>query len=108
MSVPWRLVVLILVYVALDLSLPAMPGAFVFDAGASIESVQRSRAHDVAAAVADPVIARDRREPATVAAAEPLTPSAEIRRLAPVPTRLRSGRHMTTTPESPRPAEDPH
>ena len=36
---PWRLLVLaILVYVTLDLSLPAMPGAFVFEPEDSAES----------------------------------------------------------------------
>ena len=33
----------ILVYVALDLSLPTMPGAFVFDAADSVESVGGGR-----------------------------------------------------------------
>jgi hypothetical protein len=36
-------VVPILLYVALDLSLPAMPGAFVFDARDSVESTKESR-----------------------------------------------------------------
>lgn len=36
----------LLVYVTLDLSLPSMPGAFVFDAGDSVESVQMSRARE--------------------------------------------------------------
>lgn len=31
-------------YVALDLSLPSMPGAFVFDPGDSVESLQGNRA----------------------------------------------------------------
>jgi hypothetical protein len=33
----------LLVYVTLDLSLPAMPGAFVFDPSASVESAQMNR-----------------------------------------------------------------
>jgi hypothetical protein len=32
-----------LVYVALDLSLPAMPGAFVFDPAGSVDSIEVSR-----------------------------------------------------------------
>jgi hypothetical protein len=32
--------VAVLLYVGLDLSLPMMPGAFVFDVGDSVESVQ--------------------------------------------------------------------
>jgi hypothetical protein len=34
------LLLAVLVYVALDLSLPAMPGAFVFEAGDSVEGAQ--------------------------------------------------------------------
>jgi hypothetical protein len=33
----------LLIYVTLDLSLPAMPGAFVFEADESIESLQSAR-----------------------------------------------------------------
>jgi hypothetical protein len=35
--------VAVLLYVSLDLSLPMMPGAFVFDVGDSVESVQIHR-----------------------------------------------------------------
>lgn len=35
--------VAVLLYVGLDLSLPMMPGAFVFDVGDSVESVQTHR-----------------------------------------------------------------
>ena len=37
------LLVLVLVYVGLDLCLPGMPGAFVFDPAGSIESVEVAR-----------------------------------------------------------------
>ena len=37
------LVLVVLVYVALDLSSPAIPGAFVFEPGDSVESVARAR-----------------------------------------------------------------
>lgn len=37
------LLLALLVYVALDLSLPAMPGAFVFDVAGSVEGAQRGR-----------------------------------------------------------------
>ena len=37
------LLLAILVYVALDLSLPAMPGAFVFEPGDSVEGAQVAR-----------------------------------------------------------------
>jgi hypothetical protein len=43
--VRWRSCILaVLVYVALDLSLPAMPGAFVFEIDHTVESTQDSRA----------------------------------------------------------------
>ena len=40
MKIRPALLLAILLYVALDLSLPAMPGAFVFDATDSVESTQ--------------------------------------------------------------------
>lgn len=107
MIVSRRLVVLILVYIALDLSLPAMPGAFVFDATQSVESVQRSRSQDVAAAVSGPVVARDRRDSVTVDDTALVKPFAETRRLAPMATRPRPVR-QTTTPDFPPPSEDSH
>jgi hypothetical protein len=39
----------LLVYVTLDLSLPAMPGAFVFDVDESVESTHPGRGRTVAA-----------------------------------------------------------
>jgi hypothetical protein len=42
-SCRWELFVAILLYVTLDLSLPAMPGAFVFDAADSVESAGGGR-----------------------------------------------------------------
>ena len=38
-----RLLFVVLIYVSLDLSLPSMPGAFVFDPGDSVESVHAGR-----------------------------------------------------------------
>jgi len=51
------LLLAVLVYVTLDLSLPAMPGAFVFEAAESVEST-RSRARSAAEAVVLPAAAR--------------------------------------------------
>jgi hypothetical protein len=74
----------ILIYVALDLSLPMMPGAFVFEADASVESVQGSRGRaGVDVAVAAPP-ALDRLTPAL--------PGAAVVR----PTRLRQARPPVT------------
>jgi hypothetical protein len=51
------LLLAILVYVTLDLSLAGMPGAFVFDAADSVESVHRPRARGAATLVAVPATA---------------------------------------------------
>ncbi len=70
------LLVAILLYVTLDLSLPAMPGAFVFDSSDSVESTQiRARAaveivalpapvRDAFALSRPPLDVKDRRTPA--------------------------------------------
>jgi hypothetical protein len=50
----------ILIYVSLDLSLPAMPGAFVFETADSAEGAQ-VRARAAAEIVALPALARDPR-----------------------------------------------
>ena len=50
----------LLLYVTLDLSLPAMPGAFVFEAGDSVESVQASRSRHPAAILVLPAPAAAR------------------------------------------------
>jgi hypothetical protein len=42
-----------LVYVSLDLSLPSMPGAFVFDPADSVESVQNGRARPGISAISE-------------------------------------------------------
>ena len=48
------LIVALLVYVALDLSIPTMPGAFGFDPDDSIESVYQTRARAAAEAMIPP------------------------------------------------------
>jgi hypothetical protein len=52
------LVLVILIYVTLDLSLPAMPGAFVFEPADSAESTQ-GRARAAAKTVGLPALAPD-------------------------------------------------
>lgn len=49
----------LLVYVALDLSLPAMPGAFVFEAADSVESVQGQRSRVDRGPAVQPGITRE-------------------------------------------------
>lgn len=48
-----------LVYIALDLSLPAMPGAFVFETADSVESVRSHRGRTDAEPAALPDVARE-------------------------------------------------
>ena len=60
MAHPRRLVLAVLIYVTLDLSLPGMPGAFVFEPESSAESTQ-VRARAAAETVALPALAADPR-----------------------------------------------
>lgn len=52
------LLLALLLYVALDFSVPSMPGAFAFESADSVESVQARRSRDVAEAVMLPVPSR--------------------------------------------------
>jgi hypothetical protein len=53
------LLVTLLVWVTLDLALPGVPGAFVFEPGDSVESLQRLRSDGAAGAVVLRALARD-------------------------------------------------
>jgi hypothetical protein len=102
----WPLLVGLLVYITLDLSLPSMPGAFVFDAEDSVESVQLSRSRDAGEAGPSPAPARD--------AGSAVEHDAHVARL--LARLVRSSRQLLRTPaELPRattasapPSEDPH
>jgi hypothetical protein len=103
---PPLLVLAILVYVTLDLSLPAMPGAFVFEPASSAEGTHiRARAGAEAGAL--PAQARG---PASASFQLPL----EVKeRRAPVSLAERRGRPVVSwcsrAPfDSPPPSEDPH
>ena len=102
-----RLLLAVLVYVTLDLSLPSMPGAFVFDPGDSVESIQMSRERTAVEAVCP------------LAPARLLVASIELefsvrRRSVPmgldarVPLRSTDGLHRATTDLDPPAADDPH
>lgn len=100
------LLLAILFYVTLDLSLATMPGAFVFDAVDSIESVQRIRGSGVADVGAAPAGAPDavvgtpaplELHPRTVAAPAPPPPRPPVVVWRP---RLLA--------DAPAPSEDPH
>jgi hypothetical protein len=103
----WPLGLAILIYVTLDLSLPGMPGAFVFEPGDSVESVQGARARAAADLVAVPA------EPGGVASLSHPPADHVLRRLVQAnrvesrrrPVRARSfPAHVDPAPAS----EDPH
>ena len=104
MTFPRGFVLVILLYVALDLSVAAMPGAFVFDASDSIESIQTARLRPIA--------------DSTLACAAPSATGARIVRtevtqrplLRPLSAlRIHPGDwSRRKTPELPRLSEDPH
>ena len=92
---------LILFYVALDLSLAWMPGAFVFEAGKSVDSIQMSRVRQV-------VEIETARE-ATPAVIE--TGSVGLRPIAQPPVRRphrHRGPHSVRTTAPTPPSKDPH
>ena len=101
-----RLFLALLLYVTSDLSLPAMPGAFVFDAGDSVESVQARRDRGTA----EPVLLQAPSNhpapmptPARITAA---TPVPALRRAAPHATLAR--RRPSAAADAARSSEDPH
>jgi len=87
------LILALLVYVTLDLSIPAMPGAFGFDPDDSVESVYQTRARAAAEAAIPPASGAAGRRPA------PVGPARE---------RSRSSRRSSASDEPPPPSEDPH
>jgi hypothetical protein len=62
----WRpLILAILVYLALDLSVAWMPGAFVFDADGTVESIRTDTVQEISDTIAmpAPALGHDRRRP---------------------------------------------
>jgi hypothetical protein len=100
-----RLLLVILIYVALDLSSPAVPGAFVFEPADSVESIQTPRGRATARVVVLPLPAEH-----AFLALQPRTDlrprqlAGEVTAFArPVVSRLPRARC-----ERARPSEDPH
>ena len=98
------LLVAVLVYVTLDLSLPSMPGAFVFDPGESVESVQHARTRAAADAVMRPASAGDELVAGPVPHAAPDQPAST----RPTPPRFHVTRRSGLLREPAPPSEDPH
>jgi hypothetical protein len=97
----------LLVYVTLDLSLPAMPGAFVFEPADSVESVHAGRVRVATVVVSPPCT-----DPST-------SLSCDRDARLPTPARLAADRAPRTTPvalpraaltesRSPASSADPH
>jgi hypothetical protein len=100
------LLLAILVYVTLDLSLPAMPGAFVFDSSDSVESI-RIRARAAIEIAVLPASARDAfvlsRPPLDVK--DRLTPAESIQRGR---RAVLSWRSRALLHDPAPPSDDPH
>ena len=94
----------LLLYVALDLSLPAMPGAFVFDPAGSVEGASAGR----------PRLTADTTAEASPAPHSPalLTPRADVPHRLPAPSRRLVSPGRSCLPRAicalPAASEDPH
>ena len=94
----------ILVYVTLDLCLPAMPGAFVFEPEGSVETAHRSRGSTIPEVVIPPSPTDEAIVPAPPrlkTATRPAPPRPATR----VPTARRPARTVVDVTSS---SEDPH
>jgi hypothetical protein len=98
------LVLAILLYVGLDLSLAAMPGAFVFEASDSVETVQLSRARAAIDLAVEPAPSPASR---TALIALDAAPRPAPRPEATPPAR-RDDRSRRAAAEAPPASEDPH
>jgi hypothetical protein len=99
-----QLVLAILVYLTLDLSLASMPGAFVFEADDSVETVRMSRGRPLAPVAIESLPARD---PKPLVARLDVTPRVVPRRVHPAPIRTGEGSRAPTS-GLPAVSEDPH
>jgi hypothetical protein len=99
-----RLVLAILLYITLDLSLASMPGAFVFEANASVESVQLSRVRPLPELVIEFAPSRD---PTVVFVEVEVRQRPRPRPVPPMPIR-RGDSSRAPTSELSAVSEDPH
>ena len=105
-SFPQPLLMAFLVYLALDLSVASMPGAFVFEPDDSVEGVQMSRIQEAAETLASPAPAPDPRAlPARDITARSSSVPARSVRLVLSP--MRTGTRSESWEVAPS-AEDPH
>jgi hypothetical protein len=99
------LLALLVVYVTLDLSLPAMPGAFVFEPGDSVESVHVTRGRGTSEIVLLAAASDASRVP--VVTADVATRNVSPARIAPPAYRRPERRRRVTLDHAPSP-DDPH
>jgi hypothetical protein len=101
---PRTLLLLVLIYIGFDLSLPMMPGAFVFDPGQSIESAGRTQSRLAGKAVAHPTSASSLAFAQRLDADPPrVVARRTVVQIAPVVVSRRPPARCDLTP-----AEDPH
>ena len=100
-----RVVLVILLYITLDLSIAAMPGAFVFEAGDSVESTQLSRGRQLLEIGLVLIPPRDSKS--VVVEEVPVRLSSVPRPLPPM-LLYRGERSRAATPDSPALSEDSH
>jgi hypothetical protein len=100
-----HLLLAVLVYVTLDLSLAAMPGAFVFSLEDSAEST-RTRARSAGEAISPPPPAQAPGLVALLAPADAVTAPPAL--VDPPPIRLIESRTPHAPPHAAPPSEDPH
>jgi len=98
------MILALLVYVALDLSIPSMPGAFGVDPDDSVESLHQTRARATSEAVIPPASGGG----ASVLAEVPPEAGRGPASPRPAPERPRPSRRSALTDEPARPSEDPH
>lgn len=107
MRVRPRLLVTILIYLTLDFSLPSMPGAFVFEPGGSVESVQMSGSRVAAEGILPLEPARDsavERRPRVSVRPRSSLPREVVR----IPLGVADGLPRGTTVDPAPLSEDPH
>jgi hypothetical protein len=99
--------VVVLVYITLDLSLASMPGAFVFDASDSVESVQTSRTPSVPIPAAAVAPARDPRALVSIREVRARPQFFPMPSIHLMPLRTSDGTATPSLDPAP-PSEDPH
>ena len=105
MTVSRRVVLLIVLYITVDLSFASVPGAFVFEAGESIETLQMGRGRHVAPT--GPAVVPPRERTSAVVVDIDLRPSIVPRAIRALPLDRGHGSPASSS-EPPPLSEDSH